>query len=184
MSDSSEGTVKIIAANAIRQNGGTVFRGGNIDSSLTVTNVAAVVLGAILNNKDNRMSEVSVTGPDKLSFFPINTARFNDQEAGVYMMKKVTTTIAGGVASTLLQSGASDFGGRRAINFTESLISNLMITSGWNYATGAFLSTVQDQTNSWGTDDAARPSLAVPGELQYYEGNPAIVQDQYKPKTN
>ncbi len=113
---------------------------------------------------------------------------FATMTAGAYVMRKVTTTLAG-QSNTVLRSGASDFGVRRSIHKLEHMRTNRVATAiragYWNIYSGTFSTapTVADDASTMGTDNAAAPTLAIPGELVYRTGKPLPEQDDYSAKT-
>lgn len=96
----------------------------------------------------------------------ISAGTFAGNNAGVYTMRMVSTTIAGGQANTALLSGAAGYVGARTIHRHEKRRS-YHITS-WNYVTGAATKGA-DTHDDFLTDDASRPTRAIPGELAYTE---------------
>lgn len=111
---------------------------------------------------------------------------YNAQRAGEYVMMKVTNKIAG-VTDTTLRSGAADFGHRRPINYVESIRTSFL--SNWGWASTAegnlvYSGTVTTTDNSYGTDNAAHPSSAIPGSLIYRTGSPLVTETNYSRRTN
>lgn len=124
------------------------------------------------------------------------TTNFASMTAGSYVMKTVTTTLAG-VSNTFLRSGAGYMSGRRSIHKLETVrtwqIAKALVAGNWNITTGAFSSAINvtedaytpSANNAWsafdqqaglgatsGTlDDAARPTAAIPGELVFHGGS-------------
>lgn len=99
--------------------------------------------------------------------------------AGEYAIKRVTTTVAG-ISNTTLRSGALQPGRIRAIKSRDSVRDTLVATAiragNWNIYTGTFSSAPSASTDglgdvagnaSGGSDNAANPTQAVPGELVY-----------------
>lgn len=141
------------------------------------------VSGTLFNSAD-----LTVTGPARDAVVhdgsDIDTANssgeFNVMRVGQYVIRKVTTMLAG-LANTTLQTGASDFGVRRAIRFIESMRTTFLSGLEWaadkdGMPTYTFTRTTAN--TSYGTDDAARPSLAVPGEITYRTGAANPVNDE------
>lgn len=109
---------------------------------------------------------------------------------------RLTTTLAGSVSNTFLQSGASDLGSRRSIHRQEKVRSNRFTTAfrngNFNLYTGKysavttavdnFWDIANDTTSSTSTDEAATPTRSVPGELTYKLGQPAPVSVDYSSK--
>lgn len=175
----------------VKDNGATVLYGGNIDSSEAVTNAPdASIVGYHSGVHGSTVPGPTTQGdhPNLSTAKPLSAGSFAKMTAGEYVMRKVSTKLAG-AANTTLQSGASDFG-RRSIHFNEQQVTLLQVTAGWDYVTGQFKTTPSTQVDSFGRDDAARPTRAVPGELQYtghgmaHSGSAASpTLDEYEEKT-
>lgn len=104
--------------------------------------------------------------------------------AGEYIMRKRTRYVNGS-GNTLLTSCASDVGIRRSIPKLETTraMGSGYLTS-WDYETGAITKGANAGAEvSFGSDGAARPTNAVPGELAYKTGAKLPVEDDYKPRT-
>jgi hypothetical protein len=141
-----------------RNNGATVVKGGNIDSSLTVSNApyTSVIDGQRTGygsapNEGSSWNQKAISG-----------GTWAQMVEGSYVIRKVTTSLAG-VANTTLLFGNSDYG-RRSIHWKTSRRS-YHITS-WDYVTGE--ATKDPDTNdAFGDDHAATPTRAVPGEYVF-----------------
>lgn len=99
----------------------------------------------------------------------------------------ITTELAG-VNTNVIKSPAND-GVKRSINKVENNKSVLFTTAlranKYNRVTGKWDSGYPAaQTISFASDEAANPSLSVPGELTYRTGSKVPVNDNYKSKTN
>jgi hypothetical protein len=98
---------------------------------------------------------------------------------------RYTTTLAGS-ANTFLRSGASD-SSDTTIHRIESIRTRRFTTAirngTYNVYTNTFSTPVSGSLDSFGTDDASRPTLAVPGELTYKTGAKIPVNDEYAKKT-
>jgi hypothetical protein len=99
----------------------------------------------------------------------------------------VTTELAG-VDTNVMKSPGND-GVKRSINKVENNKSLLFTTAlranKYNRITGKWDSGYPSgQTISFSSDDAANPSLSVPGELTYRTGAKTPVNDEYASKTN
>jgi len=179
-------TTTAVSGQPIKNDGATVLFGGNIDSTNTVTNAPNKEIFSLHTGSSG--SRVPTPGGQKPTFKPISAGAFASQKEGEYIIRRFTNEIAG-IASTLLNSGASDFG-RRSIHLKENRRTTLMVTAGWNFATGQFLTSPTEQLDAFGNDDAARPTRAVPGELVFHSHGPANegalskpLLDKYKAKT-
>lgn len=98
---------------------------------------------------------------------------------------RYTTTLAGS-PNTFLRSGASD-SSDTTIHRIESIQTRRFTTAirngTYNVYTNTFSTPVSGSLDSFGTDDASRPTLAVPGELTYKTGAKVPVNDEYAKKT-
>uniref|UniRef100_A0A6M3LBR8 Uncharacterized protein n=1 Tax=viral metagenome TaxID=1070528 RepID=A0A6M3LBR8_9ZZZZ len=136
------------------------------------------------------------------------TNNFGTMTAGSYVMKRVTTTLAG-VANTFLRSGSSYLSGRRSINKLEAVrtwqVAKAIRAGNWNVFTGKFSSALNatedaytpsannvysafDQQAGLGAtsgtlDDAANPTRAIPGELIIHQGSGAPFRANYSART-
>jgi hypothetical protein len=119
------------------------------------------------------------------------------------IIRRVTLKLSG-VSNTALQTGASNFGQRRAIHQVVSVRSYLVATAiragSWTEYTAKWTTTgtaptaqndfstmVTTNTDADGggtTDEAANPTYAKPGELVYRSGKPEPVQADYSAKTS
>ncbi len=120
-------------------------------------------------------------------------------QAGSYIMRRVTDLIngeaAGGVSANLRSAGTPNpLGLRRSIHQRESVRTERIATAvrlgQWVAFSGAFsvTPTVNNDMGTWetiGTDDAANPTPAKPGELTYQHGSGGGIplRDDYKTKT-
>lgn len=98
------------------------------------------------------------------------------------------TTALAGVSNTFLRSGSSAPGTRRVVNKTESVRTNRYATAirdgDYNLYTGQFSSAPTVAVDSFGTDNSASPTAAIPGQLVYKIGNPVPFSSNYAKKTN
>jgi len=168
---------KAITANPQKNDGSTIVKAGAVASTdLNINN------RTLLQNTSGTVeygSKVVAAGAS-----PASSGNFNKgNTAGVYIAKKLSTTI-NGTANTVLLSGASDFGGARSVNSLTT--TRRLDPDSWDYVTGRLtkgnnagdlVSFGADHTVLYSTND-------VPGELTYRTGAPLPVNDNYKPKTN
>lgn len=169
----TEWTRKAVNANAIKNNAAYIMNGGAVTGSVTSAAFNSLHVG-------HGGGSILASGIDRL---PAKQAgNFGKMVAGVYTIMRVSTTLAG-LADTTLQTGAGNFG-RRSINYNESNYTLHAVSSSWNYVTGAFLTSPPPVSNDdFGNDNAARPTRAIPGELQYQEGSNTPLQKDYAAKT-
>ncbi|NVM35761.1 MAG: hypothetical protein HWN81_09210 [Candidatus Lokiarchaeota archaeon] len=132
---------------------------------------------------------------------PLAGGAFN---AGDQVIVRVTTDLAG-VSNNVLLAGASNSANasdsiHQMQNISTYYYKTAVRTGGWNEYSGVFSPAVTvGDAGGWdisltgdtsatlaasGTDNAANPSQVVPGELQYRDGSPEPIQDEYKAKTN
>lgn len=112
---------------------------------------------------------------------------------------KTTSTLAG-VSRPFLVSGANDTDNKRSIHKLEKIrtrrITTAIRNNKWNRYTGSwdagfpvnavddFWSLATGSGSATSTDQAAAPTMSVPGELVYKLSNPVPVLADYKEKTN
>lgn len=106
----------------------------------------------------------------------------------IYPISSLITTELAGVNTNAIKSPAND-GVKRSINKVENNKSVLFTTAlranKYNRVTGKWDSGYPAaQTISFDSDDAANPTISVPGELTYRTGSAVPVNDNYKSKTN
>jgi len=182
-----------ISGSTTRNNGATVLNGGNIDSTNAVTNSdtlmdvlhkAGAYAGRVLASTGTKWKPGITTskGSGALAYQP----GAGDPQ---FLIRTVASKV-NNVSNTVLQSGASDKAGRRAINPIVKT-HDYNITS-INYVTGiatkhgsagAVKNFVQSDGSTAASDDAANPTRAIPGELVYMYGALTPKQDDYKAKT-
>jgi hypothetical protein len=174
-------TVKAIDANPTRNNGATVVMGGAVAADDTaVTNAPDMTItGAGKKGNPAVYGPSATTGTSKI----VDAGNFATQPAGHYVMRggNVTRTLAG-VAYLGLIGGAADHGVRRSIHSLTTR-STVLIDS-WDYATGVPTYNVGNpSSDDFGSDHAAAPTAAIPGELVFLEGDPDPTQADYEART-
>lgn len=150
---------------------GVIINGGTIASSRNVAKTPAEILERPLSI-GSRVADI--TGVDKA----LSTGTFAKMTAGSYVMRRVTTTLAG-VANTSLLTGGSDFGYRRGVNANLTVRFTKLAT--YSGLTGAATYTDYDYTL---TDDAASPTRAIPGEFTIKEHGGDPVNKDYPAKVD
>lgn len=161
--------------------------------SSTQNNSGAVLNGGstqVLSSVNLGYSDVGVFGSSVVDgnetdkVLSAGTFAYNNQEP---VAKRVTTQLSG-VDNDYLQSGAADPANIRSIHKLEVLRTLKQTTAiregDFNIYNGQFTTPPDNVVDTLATDDAANPSRANPGELQYKTGAPVPVQDNYKAKTN
>lgn len=150
--------VKAVSGNNVKNNGATIPRGGNIDSSSTVTSAPDNVTQGAGHTSGTK--PLQKTGSNIGTMKAVSSATFAGNYAGKYVVLRGVGSIHG-ADSYMLNSGAADFG-RRSIHGKTNRRS-YHITS-WNYVTGA-ATKGSDTNDDMGADHAATPTRAIPGEL-------------------
>jgi len=165
--------------------------GGTVKKATTasgpITKVRTLLDDAVVTSYGTKVALSSGEGASSgnLGTFSSLTNFAYKQVAGQYLIKK-SNSYVNGVAHTLLNSCASSSSERmRAIPFMESArVYGSGVNTTWNYETGAITKDVNaGQSVSFGTDHAARPTNAVPGELTYKTAAKLPVANDYKPTT-
>lgn len=157
---------------------GTIRRGGTIANSRWVSRGVGIsrnFLGNVVNSLHHNQYQK-----------PLSSGTFNSQVKGLYIIRRVTTSLAG-VANTILQSGAAN-SRRRSIHSIQSVRGTTL--SAWSFASltyegnPVYTWTTYKSLDDLGADHAAAPTAAVPGELTYRTGKKLPVNDDYKSKTS
>ena len=181
-------TQAAVSGNATKNNGGTVKKAGNTNTStgpITATRTLMQDAVAVSYGSKVSLSSGSAGSSGNLGTFNAITTFAYPMVAGRYIMKK-NTSYVNGSASTFLTSCAND-GQSKSIALLETTraMGSGYLTS-WDYETGAITKGANaGAAVSFGEDNAARPTDAVPGELTYKTGSPTPTnwQDEYKPRT-
>lgn len=156
-----------ISGQPIRKVSATVLGGGNITVGV-VTEAPSLKSFAIHPANQQRVPDPETSNRIGLSTDtrPVVKAVSGDFAAmtpGRYIIVRYTTHVAGN-AYTKLNSGAS-YGIHRQIHYKISF--RTILQTGWNYATGTYLTPVSWQQDSFGRDDAAMVNRVIPGEFTY-----------------
>lgn len=166
-------TTKAISGNAVKNNGGTVMRAGNLDGRNVTKDLS--IRTSLSQDTHTQVKNATTCGVQKA----VSGGTFGYQAAGNYVGMKYTGMYVAGVASNALRSGAGDFGlgTRKAINALGG--SRRYNITSWNYVTGAATTGgLAGAAFSWidpntaggtttGSDSAANPTRAIPGEFTY-----------------
>lgn len=164
----------------IRQkvDGGVILVGGTIASSRqTSKGIETVGYRSGLHGSN---INTSLDGVQKVN----NSGTLAKMVKGSYVMRRVTTTLAG-VANTMLLSGASAYF-RRSIHKVGIVRNNYLRQVGWvaddeGGVTWTF--TYANDASYTLTDDAATPTRAIPGEFTLKEPGNTPVNKDYPAKT-
>lgn len=193
-------------AGSTRNNGGTILRAGNVASPLWDNlniGLRYALTGPIVYN-------TSALGNRKIHDKALSAGNFATMTAGSYIIRRVTTTLAG-QSNTVLRSPAAGFGNRKSIHKATAWRTKFMykvlyqkvtstqdeLTDGTarpeqSYTYYYSLNNVIGEQNSTATnpaslgvdvDAAATPSIAVPGQLIYRNGSRIPKLDIYKPRS-
>ena len=194
-------------AGSTRNNGGTILRAGNVASQLWDNlniGLQYALTGPIVYNTS------ALAGNRKTNDTALSSGNFATMTAGRYIIRRVTTTLAG-QSNTILRSPAASFGNRKSIHralawrtkFMYKVLSQKVTSSQDELTDGTArpeqsytyyysLNNVVGEQNSAATnpaslgadvDAAATPSIAVPGQLIYRNGSRIPKLDVYKPRS-
>lgn len=138
-------------------------------------NVGTPSNSPITSNLTSNMSKNGDFGSKVVATNDVTTANIFD----IAQLNDITETL-----NTLYQEPKP--GLTQSIHKTEGATSLLYTTAFrngyYNMYNGSFLVAPGVQSDSFGNDEAARPSRAVPGELVYKTGAKVPVQDDYEAK--
>jgi hypothetical protein len=179
---------KAISGNAYKNRGGTVVFGGNATTTTTspFTNNPALSLTvankAIGQTIGSQVVASSTLGVQKA----LSSGNLATMTKGRYVMTWLSGGYLAGVAARSFNTPANyNINNLNSIHKKESIRSRLIVTAGWNYVTGRPLTTPTAQSDSFGNDDAARPSRSIPGEFIIKESNKrAASMKDYSAKTD
>lgn len=144
-----------------RNNGATIPRAGAIESNSPITNAPDNVTQGYASRGVGGTTIVDTGATEKA----VSSGTFaRNMVAGQFVMMRYG--FIGGSSTNFLNSGAADFG-RRSIHYKEGIRTRKVVTAGWNYVTGQPLTTPSMSNDSFGQDDAARPTRAIPGEFVF-----------------
>ena len=159
-----------------KNKGGTVVAAGSAASGVLQSRRAVTY----------RLSAFASTVVNGANTDPANAGTFAYNNSRPVAMRY--TTALAGIANTFLRRGSSAPGTRRVVNKTESVRTRRYATAiragNYNLYTGQFSSAPTVAVDSFGTDNAASPTAAVPGSLVYKIGNPVPFSKNYAKKTN
>lgn len=101
------------------------------------------------------------------TYKPVSAGNFANMQAGRYIIVRYTNYVAG-VAYTKLNTGSAGDGGHKSIHHIQKRRTRMITaTGGWNYNTGALLSTPNIAHDDFGADHAANVNRAIPGEFTF-----------------
>jgi hypothetical protein len=166
-----------VSNTSTNNNGGTIRHAGTIAESLFQNQTHSTVPV----KSGYRVKQSQYTGAGIV----LASGTFGVLTANAYVIRRVTTSLAG-VANTNLLSGGSDFGHRHPIHRVERVRATFLQGLSWTVSgseTPVYTMTKTQNETTFSNDEAARPSLATPGELVYRTGGPTPTQDEYEAKT-
>lgn len=178
-----------VTSSSTQNNGGTFTAAGSSTSAVLSAQKSATEIVSAFGS-------VVYDGNDADKALSAGTFSYNNQKpTGM----KVSSTLSG-TSNTFLRSGANDTNNRRSIHKLEKVrtrrLTSAIRSNKWNKFTGEWDSgyPVVAVDNFWdiaastgvatSTDQAAAPTMSIPGELVYKGGNPNPVLADYKAKTN
>lgn len=171
-------TSKANTGAAQKVDGGVILVGGTIASSRqTSKGIETVGYRSGLHGSN---INTSLDGVQKVN----NSGTLAKMVKGSYVMRRVTTTLAG-VANTMLLSGASAYF-RKSIHKVNTVRNNYLRSVTWTAddeggVTWAY--TYAADSSYALTDDAATPTRAIPGEFTLKEPGNTPVNKDYPAKT-
>lgn len=157
---------------------------GNVDGPQKITS---------LPDANSFVTDKAYVASASAGSYTLVNGRFASMTAGTYIIRGYSMTPAS--ESVGVATYGNDFGIRRSIHKLEHMRTRRVATAiragNWNIYTGTFSTdpTVADDAPTWGTDEAANPTRAIPGELVYRhsgmpDGTYGPVQKDYPAKTN
>jgi len=165
-----------VTLTSTKNKGGTILAAGSAASGVVQTQKAASYYSSSFAS-----TVINGTNTD-----PANGGTFAYNDAHPVAIR-YTTSLAG-ISNTFLRSGSSNPNERRTVNKTESVRTRRSATSirngNFNIYNGLFTSSPTVAVDSFGTDTAASPTAAVPGQLVYKIGNPVPFTKNYAKKTD
>lgn len=182
------GFIKITSGNPINDRGGVIY-GNTTPNETTIT--ANVNLG-VAGRQKFMPGHVPLAGSASASGVGLSRALSSGNYALMTKAKFVMYLAASelaGIPNLILRPGNSKIGRSKPINYIEAFRTTQDIAAGWNYVTGALLSTPSVTNDTMKNidggavvDQAAHPSRAVPGELVYLDGGRSVVFKDYPAK--
>ena len=178
---------------SIDVDGGAALRPGT-----NTVGLAAVKIGTKFGVYGSQVAETGTSNTKYMSVagraLRTTGATFAKMTAGSYVMRLVSTTLAG-VANTAIRQAGSQMPYRVSIHQASGVYIDdtaariragcwVEFSGGWQASNLAILPesipSGYKVSATWGKDDAATPTAATPGELQYQDGTNTPNQDEYK----
>lgn len=179
-------TQKIVNANAVKHNGGTVLAGGNVDG-VNMTNELSPRENAFKVGyaSEPRLPTGGAGSSGNIGTFkPLSAGAYNTQEEANYVIHGYTTRL-NKTANSAIATPASDKAGRRPFNNGRG--NRKLGVVDFSYASGVptyngeqgVSFTYINPVGGGSIGMEAYPTRAVPGELVYMEGGVNPTQDDY-----
>lgn len=176
-----------ISANAVKNRGGTLRYGGNVDTANNpITNVPALSVYAPGPVKYGSFMATGLAVTMATTGDGLVAANFGKMVVGQYLQRGVgVTSQIAGLSKNTLYFAASDYG-RKSILKSELDRRSGLSGWAWNITSSGtvFSGTKYNKSTTFSNDEAARPTRAVPGELVFRDGSKTPFQADYKEKTS
>lgn len=158
---------KVISANPIKNNGGTVVWGTQTNRVVTQTFGLHKLSGyrSPTGGVIPPLHEAALNFTGKV----ISAGPFGQMRTNKYMITKVTKEIATVANNSLFITSNNNW--TRSINYKESSVENITRGMTINYFTGQYTTALGVERDNFGTDNAAHPTRLVPGDLVIFYGN-------------
>lgn len=194
--NSRSGVSKVVSANAFKNNSGVIARAGNVSATGPIVDVGFTKLAIhgnygsqitlpmtdaqIANLTSGDLSLVSTTRSH--TYKPYSAGTFAFKSKGQYIMIRHSSQISG-IANTTLLSGAGDFSNRRRVAKVKvartSHLYSWSLTNSAGRHSAQLVKTYSNKayyaanaigaSDGLGPDDAASPTIAIPGEFTIKE---------------
>lgn len=173
---------------AYKNNKGTILWGAPANTTLWQAPNNGTLVTNLSRGFNNNNAKISPSSAGASGVNQIKSGlTFAKMTTGQYLiLGDARQGYIGGVANTALSfpSAENATNVRRIIHRTESKYTRLVVTAGWNYVTGRPLSEPGVTNTSFGNDDSARPTRAIPGEFVWLETGQTPTQKDYSSKTD
>lgn len=177
-------TAKAKAGSPVRNNGGTVLMGGNIQSGYAAgaqTPVSQVLTNAFMGIKPlGNVVPLNPLGEGVAKALSAGT--FATMTAGSFIGMRYSNGAIAGIANTLLAGGAGWSARRSENSFVNPVrTQSYIMTGGWNYTTGQPIRRT-DVNDTFLTETP--PTMALPGRLTFMVTGSTAFLTSYKPKND
>lgn len=165
-------TINPIAGQPVKRDGGTVMVGGTIAN----TRWKKIDYGNKAFSNGANPAEASANIQKAA-----DSRSFGVMSVGKWVIVQACSEIGGVADTSLLKPGQST--SRNSIYYREGITTTKQNTAGFNWATGAYLTTPDVSTDSYGTDNSARVTWSAPGKLFVQTEPSAPLVLSYKART-